>query len=261
MTDERAPLRVVVVDDEPATRGYLCDMVRRAPELALVGECAGGGAAVELLRAQAADLVFLDVAMPDLDGFGVIAAVGVERMPPVVFVSAYAEYAVRAFEAYALDYLLKPVDAGRFGEAVRRARERVERGWARDGRIEALLGELRDRGPAPYPEAMAIRSGDSYSVVRVADIEWIEADGNYAKVYVRGHARLITRSLATLEKEVLDPDVFVRVHRSAIVNVKRVSSIETAFHGDLELILDNGSRVRCSRRCRSRLEEAMYFTT
>ena len=185
MTPTGAPLRVLVVDDEPATRRYIGDLIGRNDALVLVGECESGREAVSILQSAPVDLVFLDVALPDLDGFAVISEVGLSSMPAVVFVSAFAEYAVRAFEAYALDYLLKPIDPTRFQEAVRRAQTRVERSTpdaATDVRMAALLSHLESRGLTRYPEAMAIRAGGSYSVVRVADIDWIEADGNYAKI-------------------------------------------------------------------------------
>src|SRR5688572_880787 len=204
--------------------------------------------------------------MPRLDGFGVVELVGPEHMPAVVFTSAYAEFAVRAFEAYALDYLLKPFDDARFAAALARARQQVAdrrtAAFARpDARLVGLADELRRPEPARYPEALAIKSGTEYVVVRAADIDWIEADGNYAKVYVQKRPRLLAKSLTALEHEVLDPDRFLRVHRSAIVNLSRIVSVEPLSHGELTLVLQDGTRVDCSRRYRKRLEERLYFTT
>ena len=231
----------------------------------MVAECSDGREAVRALTSSPVDLVLLDVEMPRLDGFGVLTEVGPERMPPVIFVSAYSAYAVRAFEAYALDYLLKPFDDARFATALDRGRTQVNArrhaNAALDQRLIGILEHLRRPQPAQYPDALAIRSGDQYVVVRVADVDWIEADGNYARLYVRGRARLLTKTLAALESELLDPTVFIRVHRSAIVNALKIASVEPLFHGELTLVLHDGTRVPCSRRHRKRLEERLYFTT
>ena len=276
-----APIHALLVDDDEPARERVRTLLSGHRDVVISSECRDGREAVRALSTAPIDLVFLDVEMPNLDGFGVVAEIGVERMPPVIFISAYSTYAVRAFEAYALDYLLKPFDEARFANALERARAQVSfrrgsspsgendsAGTARrhaeaalDQRLIALLDHVRRRHPAPYPDAIAIRSGDQYVVVRAADIDWIEADGNYARVYVRGHARLLTKTLAVLEAEVLDPDVFVRVHRSAIVNASKIATLEPGFHGDLTLILHDGTRVPCSRRHRKELGEKLYFTS
>jgi two-component system LytT family response regulator len=261
------PIRAVVVDDDARARQHIVTLLSAHPDIEVVRQCADGREAVEALSATPADLVFLDVQMPELDGFGVLAEVGPERMPPVIFTSAYSEFAVRAFEAYALDYLLKPFDEARFAAALDRARQQVtlqrrsSPAAELDARLIGLLQHLQRPAPAHFPEAIAIRSGAQYVVVRVADIDWIEADGNYARLYVQKHARLLTKSLATLEKDVLDPEVFVRVHRSAIVNTTKIAAVEPQLHGELTLVLRDGTRVQCSRRHRKRLEEKLYFTT
>jgi two-component system, LytTR family, response regulator len=266
------PIRAIIVDDDALARQRLRLLADAEPDIAVAGEYQDGREAVEALAAGDIELVFLDVEMPRLDGFGVVSEVGADRMPPIIFTSAYSEFAVRAFEAYALDYLLKPFDDARFAAAVMRARERVEiRRSASTGRVAGaveldsrlmgLLEHLRRPTSADYPDAIAIRTGGQYSVVRVADIDWIEADGNYAKVYVNQRPRLLTKTLGTLEREVLDPNVFVRVHRSAIVNTTKISAVEPHFHGELTLILSDGSRVECSRRFRKNLDEKLYFTT
>jgi two-component system LytT family response regulator len=261
-----SPLRAIVVDDEAPAREHLGRLLKLHPEVTIVRECADGAEAVETLRSTSVDLVFLDVQMPGLDGFGVIAEIGADRMPPVIFISAYSEFAVRAFEAYAIDYLLKPYDGARLGVALERAREQmVARKAHSDGkddeRLTGLLAHVRGPQSDRYPDAIAIRSGSQYVVARVADIDWIEADGNYARVYVQKRARLLTKSLATLEKDVLDPEVFVRVHRSSIVNTRKIATVEPHAHGDLTLVLHDGTQVQCSRRYRQRLEDKLYFTS
>ena len=259
-------IRTLVVDDEAQARQRVRELAKGHPDIQIVHESAGGLDAVETIRSRDIDLVFLDVQMPDLDGFGVVAAVGAERMPPVIFTTAYAEYAVRAFEAYALDYLLKPFDMGRLTVALDKARLQIAQrhaseGASSDGRISGLLQHLTENGDHLFPEAIAIRNGAQYVVTRIADVDWIEADGNYSRLHVNKRPRLLTKSLATLEKDILDPDVFIRVHRSAIVNAKRITAVEPKAHGDLRLVLQDGTQVDCSRRFRKRLEDKLYFTS
>jgi two-component system LytT family response regulator len=263
------PIRALVVDDDASARRRLRELAGRATDLVVIGECVDGREAVEALAANDVDLVFLDVEMPRLDGFGVIAEVGPDRMPPIIFTSAYSEFGVRAFEAYALDYLLKPFDDARFHAALQRARQQIEARGSHevavpaevDPRLLGLLEHLRDPHRSSFPEAIAVKTGGQYVVVRVADVDWIEAEGNYSKLYVKRRPRLLTKTLATLEKEVLDPDVFVRVHRSAIVNATKITAAEPHLHGDLSLVLHDGTHVHCSRRFRQRLAERLYFTT
>ena len=217
------------------------------------------------VRSRDPNLVFLDIEMPDLDGFSVITEIGAARMPPIIFTSAYSQYAVRAFEAYALDYLLKPFDGPRLAAAIDRARSVVTHAQSGaagpDPRVAGLLEHLEHQLWEKHPESIAIKTGDQYVVTPLADVDWIEADGNYARVWVNKHARLLTKTLATLEKEVLDPDVFVRVHRSAIVNTSRIASAEPNHHGDLTLVMKDGTHVPCSRRYRDQLERKIYFSS
>jgi two-component system LytT family response regulator len=259
------PIRAIIVEDEAPAREHLGKLLKEHPDVEIVGECANGAEAVRALRSTAVDLVFLDVQMPELDGFGVISEIGAAKMPPVIFISAYSEFAVRAFEAYAIDYLLKPFDGARLRMALERAKEqmtaRKAHGDADDARLTGLLAHVDGPEPNRFPDAIAIRSGPHYVVTRVADIDWIEADGNYARVYVQKQARLLTKSLATLEKDVLDPAVFVRVHRSSIVNTQKIATVKPHEHGDVTLVLRDGTQVQCSRRFRKRLEDKLYFTS
>jgi two-component system LytT family response regulator len=258
-------IRTLVVDDDALARQRVRELTKGHPDITIIHESSGGLDAVETIRNTEIDLVFLDIQMPDLDGFGVVAAIGAERMPPVIFTTAYAEYAVRAFEAYALDYLLKPFDLGRLTVALDKARVQIAQRHASnvgaDARISGLLQQMQDSPNHLFPEAIAIRNGTQYVVTRVADVDWIEADGNYSRLHVNKRPRLLTKSLATLEKDILDPDVFVRVHRSAIVNSKRITAVEPKPHGDLLLVLQDGTHVDCSRRFRKRLEDKLYFTS
>lgn len=268
-------IRALIVDDDALARERLRGLLQEETDVALAGECADGSEAAAVLAGGAVDLVFLDVQMPGIDGFGVVARVGLASMPPVIFTSAYSEFAVRAFEACALDYLLKPFNDERFRSALYRARQQIsaqrERRTAAgatsslaldlDARYTGLLEYLRRPQGSRYADAIAVRAGERYVMVRIAEIDWIEADGNYARLHVQQRPRLITKSLTALERDVLDPEVFVRVHRSAIVNTERIVAAEPLFHGELSLVLKDGSRVQCSRRHRKDIEERFYFTS
>ena len=256
------PIRTLIIDDDPLSRSRVRALLEQDPEIDLVGEAATGHDGVAAIRARQPDLVFLDVQMPDLNGFGVIEAIGAEQMPVVVFVSAYVEYALRAFEAYALDYLLKPFEDERFAAALERAKNESRiRSGALDPRMSALIEFLREPRKPQYPEVLAIKTGDQYPLLRVEEIDYIEADGNYACLHNGKNARLISKTLTELEQKVLDPGRFVRIHRSTIVNMSRIVSVEPLFHGEYSVVLKDGTRLVCSRRYRNQLRERVYFTS
>ena len=257
-----APLRVLIVDDEPLARDSLRVILSAEHELEIVGECGDGAAAVAAIRSLAPDLVFLDVRMPGLDGFGVVDAIGTDRMPAVVFVTAYDEHAVRAFEINALDYVLKPFDDDRLRAALARARAHLE--LARDGalsrRLAGLLANVPDAardsaagdgGPA-WIERLQVPVGDRIRLVRVEEIDWIEGAGNYVRIHSGREKHLVRTTLAALERE-LNPRRFVRIHRSAIVNVDRVRELEPYTGGDYIAFLMDGRKLRVSRTYRDRL--------
>jgi two-component system LytT family response regulator len=260
-------IRTLVVDDDVLARTHLRALLEGEADVEVVGECADGRTAVERIATLQPDLVLLDVQMPLLDGFGVVQQVGPGRMPPVIFISAHSDFAVRAFEAYALDYVLKPYESTRLLAAIARAREtvaarrRAHAALPDDGRLTALLAQFALPTVPRYPDSLAVKLGDQYHVLRVPDIDWIEADGNHSRLHIAQRHRLIAKSLALLERQVLDPARFLRVHRSSIVNISKVVAVEPMFHGDVQLVLQNGTRVDCSRRYRSRLQERLYFTT
>ncbi len=261
------PIRTLIVDDDVPARARLRALLAAESDVEIVGECGDGVTAVEQILRLVPDLVLLDVQMPGLDGFGVVQQVGPAVMPPVIFVSAHSEFAIRAFEAYALDYVLKPYEEARLLAAVARAREavsmrqRAQHAGAADVRLSALLSQITRTTAPRFPDSLAVKLGDQYHVLRIADIDWIEADGNYSRLHLQQRQRLITKSLALLERQVLDPARFLRVHRSSIVNIEKVVAVEPMFHGDVQLVLQTGVRVDCSRRYRSRLQERLYFTT
>ncbi len=248
-------LRVVLADDEPLVRERLRALVSARGDCTLVAECVDGAEAVSVIERERPDLALLDVQMPELDGFEVLDALGEEDRPAVIFVTAYDEYAVRAFEVNAVDYLLKPLEAGRFNAAIDRvARRPGSPRAASDPQLQALLDELRrKRGLATR---LVVRDGHRVSFVPIADIDWIDASGNYARVHAAGRAHLLRETLKSLETR-LDPERFVRVHRSAIVNIERIVAMEPYFHGEFVLTLRDGTKVTSSRTCSGRLREML----
>jgi len=259
----REPMRVVVADDEPLARRRMVRLLRdHDDEVDVVAVCETGAHAVEAIRATRPDLVFLDVQMPELDGFEVLERVGGE-LPAVVFVTAHDRYALRAFEVHALDYLLKPFDVERFNRALERGRSQVARrgeGVSRAG-LEALLEQLaRDRGPAPAPRPrrwldwVMVKTRGRVEFVRTADIDWIEAEGNYVRLHAGKKAWLVREKIGALEER-LDPDAFLRVHRSSIVQVDRMAELHPMVAGDGILVLRDGTQVKLSRGYRRRLLE------
>lgn len=247
-------IRTLIVDDEPLARERLRALLAGEADVEVVGECASGEEAVAAIRRAAPDLVFLDVQMPGADGFEVLRGLDPERIPFVVFATAFDEFALRAFEVNALDYLLKPFEEGRFRAALDRARSRMARDAPPfDPRFLSWLEEAR-RGPE-YPERLTVRTGTRYRVVRVEEIDWVEAEDNYVRLHVGKGSHLMRETMAGLER-LLDPRRFVRVHRSTIVNADRVRSIESWGLGEFLLVLCDGQRLTSSRGYRERVREA-----
>jgi two-component system LytT family response regulator len=237
-------IRTIVVDDEPLARSNITTLLRGDPGIEVVCECGSGLEALTDIRRVKPDLVFLDVQMPECDGFDVLELLGADLPRAVVFVTAYDEYAVKAFEAGALDYLLKPFDNARFERTVDRIKKRL----AQD-----------DERPAGV-ERLAIKSAGRVSFIRIADIDWIEAADYYASLHVGPRTHLLRRSLSELEQD-LDPARFCRVHRSSIVNLARVKSLTLNEDGEHDVILDDGSKVRLSRRYRKQLHARLGVGT
>jgi len=243
------PLRVFLVDDEPLARTLLRVLLEPERDVRFVGECTGTEAVVAIEKTRP-DIVFLDVQMPEVDGFQVLEKLGPERAPVVVFVTAYDRYALRAFEVHAVDYLLKPVDAARFHAAFEHARSRVRHragGTAEPG----IAGLLRNR--ARFPSRLLVPGREGTLVIGVDTIDWIEASDYYVSIHAGGRTRLLRETMADLEGW-LDPARFFRVHRSAIVNLDRVREIRPLLHGDAAVILSTGDMVRLSRTRRADFE-------
>ena len=246
------PLRVLVVDDEEPARQRLVDLLRRDSGVGLIVEASDGLAAVDAIERDQPDLVFLDVQMPELDGLGVVDAVGATRMPLTVFVTAYDQHAVRAFEANALDYLLKPFSDERHEATMARARARLgERGLRG---VDQRLVNLSASAQAPrFWDRLVVKAGGTTRFVRAAEIDWIEGAGVYATLHLGRTAFLYRAALSELAER-LDPRRFVRIHRSAIVNLESVVQLEPLSHGEFEVVLKNGARPRISRTFRAQLE-------
>ncbi|MFN2563633.1 MAG: LytR/AlgR family response regulator transcription factor [Gemmatimonadaceae bacterium] len=245
-------IRTLIADDEPLARERLRALLARHADIEIIGECANGSDTIQTITELRPDLVLLDVEMPQVDGFAVLEALDADAMPTVVFVSAHDQYAVRAFEAHALDYILKPFDEARVDRALRRVRGQLARaGGARtiDPGLVSLLEELRDRRRS---DRLVVKTGGRVVFLRTEDIDWVEASGNYVRLHVGGEAHLLRESMKNMERR-LDPSTFVRIHRSAIVNVDRIRELEPWFHGEYIVILRDGTRLTSSRVFSDRL--------
>jgi two-component system LytT family response regulator len=246
-------IRTLVVDDEPIARARIVTLLSEEADIDVIGECANGTQAVSAIDAQSPDLVFLDVQMPEMDGFELARVLGRERMPAVVFVTAHDEYALRAFEIHALDYLLKPFSAERFKSALVHARTHlVERRATTLGRqLLALLPEMRRS--AAVRDRLVVKSSGRIYFVPTADIDWCEAAGNYVRLHVGQQAHLVRDTMSHLESH-LDPSRFVRIHRSTMVNVDRIQELRSSFNGEYVVLLIGGTRLTLSRGYRDALQ-------
>ncbi|MBV6520364.1 MAG: Transcriptional regulatory protein BtsR [Gemmatimonadaceae bacterium] len=277
-------MKVLIVDDEPIARRRVRRLLRMEEDVEVVGECSSGSEAVAAIREHRPDLVFLDVQMPDLDGFGVVAALGDERLPAIVFVTAYDEYAVRAFDVHAMDYLLKPFDPERFRAAFLRARSHLEQVSSADAgrKITALLEQVLGGAKAGavlaanssgngagavaaaatparvrFLDRLMVKHDGRVFFVKVSDVDWFEASGNYVRVYVGRASHLIRETMHGIEAQ-LDPNEFARIHRAVIVNLDRIRELQPWFAGDYIVILRDGRQLKLSRTYREALQQRMH---
>jgi two-component system LytT family response regulator len=253
-------LRVVIVDDEPLAREGVALYLKSHADVAVVAACADGSEAIRAIRAHAPDLVFLDVKMPGLSGFDVIESIGVQQMPPVIFLTAYEDYALRAFRVAAVDYLLKPIDAARLSEALERARGGIAQ---RDllERTQALSSVLERIGPRPRAsserdERIAVRAGGNIHFIRPHEIAWVEAAGDYVTIHA-GEQRYDVREPMRDMEQRLAPYRFHRVHRSSIVSLAKIRELEVNDSGDSEIVLDDGTRLKVGRAYKDALLGAL----
>ena len=267
MIEDTRQIRALVVDDEKPARQRLLDLLEQRAEVAVVGECASGGAAVRLIHEAQPELLFLDVQMPGLGGFEVVEQVGVGRLPVTVFVTAFDQYALRAFEASALDYLLKPYSDERFDQCLARAlaHVRTQRREELSARLLSLLAGAGKTGapesfaaptrpaPARHVERLLVKTGGRVLFLPAGDVDWIEAAGVYVQLHAGGRKYLHRASLTELEAQ-LDPDRFIRIHRSSLVNIESVKELHPHSHGDYVVVLKDDTRLKLSRSFRQKFE-------
>lgn len=249
-------LRTLIVDDEALARERLRGFLAGESDIEIIGECGDGAEAIEVLEREQPDLLFLDVQMPELDGFGVLEAARPARPPVVIFTTAFSQHALKAFEVHALDYLLKPFDRDRLRLALDRARERhrQQQSGALNEKLTALLAEMR---PAPtVVDRLVVKTSGKVVLVKAADIDWIEAADNYVSLHVGNETHLLRETMNALESR-LNPKLFLRISRSTIVNLERIKELQPMFHGDYTVILRNGTRLSLSRSHRDRLQHLL----
>ena len=257
MVATRTALRALIVDDEPLARQRLRDLLDEEEDVDVIGECGDGEEAVESIVTLRPDLVFLDIQMPEMTGFDVLEALGPE-VPEIIFVTAYDEYALRAFDAHALDYLMKPFHRSRFQSSLQRARHHLAVRKAEpaaagglERRLEAVLADLHPR--RQHLKRFVVRLGSRILFVNSDDVDWIDADGNYARLHVAEKSYLLRETMTRLEER-LDPDHFIRIHRSTIVNLDRIQEIQPMFKGNYVVILQDGTRLTTTRGFRENLQ-------
>ena len=251
-------IRTLIIDDEPLARRNLRLLLEKDPQIEILEECRNGREAVKAINTLSPDLIFLDIQMPEMDGFDVLARVGPEHIQAIIFVTAFDQYALKAFDVHALDYLLKPFDDERFAHALERAKSQIE---AREidrlsKRLLALLEERegeRHASKQDYLTRLMIKISGRVVLLKVDEIDFIEADGNYAKLHVGRKAHLLRERMHDLETR-LDPAKFVRIHRSVIVNLDRIKEMHPHFNGDYVVVLEDGRQLKLSRSRREDLE-------
>jgi two-component system LytT family response regulator len=245
-------ISALIVDDEALARRFIRRMLKDDTDVEVVGECSNGKEAVAFIRKHSPDLVFLDVQMPEMDGLSVLQSLGTERLPQIVFTTAYEQYAVRAFELHALDYLLKPFDQSRFQEALARAKEQLRYRQREDERLQigALLETLER--PPEYLERLIIKAEGRITFLRTREIDWIEADDKYVHLHAGTTTRMVRQTLSAMEAQ-LDPKRFVRIHRSAIVNVERIKELQPLFNGEYSVLMENGAKLTLTKSHKEKL--------
>jgi two-component system LytT family response regulator len=249
-------IRTLIVDDEPLARERLSALLAGESDMEVIGQARDGEEALTAIQDHSPDLVFLDVQMPQMNGFEVIEAVGSDKMPLVIFVTAYDQHALKAFQVRALDYLLKPFDRERFTDALQRARKQIEREETGDlgRRLLALVKDLRK--DQPKSDRLVVKSGGRLFFLRTDEIDWIEAAGNYVRLHLGEDSHLFRETMNNMEAR-LDGRRFVRIHRSRIVNTDRIKELQPWFNGEYVVVLQNGARLTLSRGYREKLQERL----
>lgn len=250
-------IKTIIVDDEPLAGKRLTTLLRAKDEVELVAVCANGMEAIEAINTKQPDLVFLDIQMPEITGFDVLQNLE-DHIPAIIFVTAYDQYAIKAFEVHAVDYLLKPFDKKRFDDALAQAKKSLATPRDEAEVLQQKVGDLlesinKDRGPV---SRVLVKSSGKYQFVKVQDIEWIESAGNYVRIHTADKGYLIRDTMTNMEQK-LQPDLFFRIHRSAIINVDKVKELEQWFHGDYKVTLKNGEKLTMSRNYKDILQHFM----
>jgi two-component system LytT family response regulator len=249
-------LTTLIVDDEPLARERLLGLLSNETDIEVLGQCRDGEEAVSAIHERHPDLVLLDVEMPRMDGFEVIDTIGPERMPMVIFVTAYDQHAIKAFQVRALDYLLKPFDRERFSDALQRARTQIESQTNGDlgKRLLALMKDIKR--DAPKTDRLVVKSGGRLFFLRADEIDWIEAAGNYVRLHVGSQSHLLRETMNAIESR-LDPERFFRIHRCRIVNVERIQEMQPWLNGEYSVVLRTGVRLTLSRGYREKLQDKL----
>jgi two-component system, LytTR family, response regulator len=247
-----APIKALIADDEALARKFIRRMLKDDHDVEIVGECSNGKEAVAMIRKQNPDVVFLDVQMPEMDGFAVLESIRTDRLPEIIFATAYEQYAIRAFELHALDYLLKPFDQARFKDAIKHAKERLCSERHKEGRVQisALLESIRNK--PRYLDRLVIKAGGRITFLSTDEINWIEADDKYVHLHTDKISPMVRQTLNAMETQ-LDPKKFRRIHRSAIVNVGRIKELQPLFNGEYSILLEDGTKLTLSRNYKDKL--------
>lgn len=249
-------LRALIVDDEPPGRQKIREMLKSENDVEILGECTNGVEAIEAIYKHSPDLVFLDVQMPEIDGFGVLEGLDAEHLPAIVFVTAYDQYALQAFEVHALDYLLKPFDKERFQTSLERARDLIKK-KKNDDVNEKLLSLLQNlKIDKKRPDRLVVKTGGRVFFLKTDEIDWIEAAGNYVRLHIGNEAHLLRDTMSSIQKK-LDAAQFIRIHRSTFVNIERIKELQPWFHGEYVVILKDGTQLTMSRSYRNNLPELL----
>src|SRR5262249_13888157 len=250
------PIRALIADDEALARKFIRRMLKDDHDFEIIGECSNGKETVAMIRRHDPDIVFLDVQMPEMDGFAVLESIGIKRLPEIIFTTAYEQYAIRAFELHALDYLLKPFDQARFKDAIKHAKERFRSVRQNQGRIQlsALLDSIKNK--SQYLDRLMIKAAGRITFLSTDEINRIQADDKYVHLHTGKISPMVRQTLSAMETQ-LDPKKFRRIHRSAIVNVKRIKELQPLFSGEHSILLEDGAKLTLSRNYKDKLFELL----
>jgi two-component system LytT family response regulator len=253
---KNASIKALIVDDETLARKFIRRMLKDDRDVEIVGECSNGKEAIAAIKKQTPDIVFLDVQMPEMDGFAVLESIGIERLPEIIFTTAYEQYAIRAFELHALDYLLKPFDQSRFQDAMKHAKGRFHSRDQKNERLQisALVDSIQKK--RPHLERLVIKAGGRITFLSIDQINWIEADDKYVHLHADNVHPMVRQTISAMETQ-LDPKKFRRIHRSAIVNVERIKELQPLFSGEHSILLHDGTKLTLSRNYKDKLFELL----